>query len=304
MAVLRVIDLVLGGVLMTKNVLLTAAVGLATLGAGWSIGRITGKRESVDPDSTDLARHVSQKIESLESEKSNLSLRVRKLEQRNGELSRELESRARVIADLRSKMAAQHDDEQTEEQPAVAANETYNDQLLATPIEEMTSEEMKGRRQDPFVDKYFQEMRKTPSSHSNVLAGKFEKEAGITLGGTDRIILQQILDSYLATKEAAEATSRALRGELAMVRMQEGDYLAKDDLDEHGQAPRPTDGKKYRSLSLHGLGDDTVHMWWSREDHPELYRRSFLVDYITVLMLEDVDEFFSERATSITTDQR
>ncbi len=286
-----------------KRVLLTAAVGLVTLVVGWSIGR-TGTKESVDPDSTNLARHVSQKIESLESEKSKLSIRVQELEQRNDELSREIESRAGVVADLRQEMAAQRRDKQTEEQPAVAVNETYVDQLLATPIEELTSQEMKERRQDLFVDKYFQEMRKTPSSRSNVLAGKFEKEVGITLGATDRIILQQILDSYLATKETAEATSRALRGELAMVRMQEGDYLTRDDLDEHGQAPRPTDGKKYRSLSLHGLGDDTVRMWWSREDHPELYRRSFLVDYITVLMLEDVDEFFSERETSTTTDQR
>ncbi len=250
---------------MTKKVLLTAAVSFATLVVGWSIGRITGTRESVDPDSTSLTGQ--QKIESLESEKSDLSTRVQELEQRNNELSRELESRARVVADLK-KTAAQRRDKQTEDQPAVAVNETYDDQLLATPVEELTSQEMKERRQDPFVDKHFQEMRKTPSSHSNVLAGKFEKEAGITLGGTDRIILQQILDSYLATKEAAEATSRALRSELAMVRMQEGNYLAKDDLDEHGQAPRPTDGKKYRSLSVHGLGDDTVHMWWRASSPP------------------------------------
>ena len=59
-------------------------------------------------------------------------MRVQELEQRNKELLRDLESRAGVVADLRQELAAQRRDKQTEEQPAVAVNETYVDQLLAT----------------------------------------------------------------------------------------------------------------------------------------------------------------------------
>ena len=64
----------------------------------------------------------------------------------------------------------------------------------------------------PFVKKHYDAVKAMPSSHSNVFAPDLAKDLGVELPEIDLLVLEEIIDSHLALREAAEGLRRAAWG--------------------------------------------------------------------------------------------
>ena len=268
-----------------ESVLTLSVVSIISLAAGFGAGRRMDARRWEKGSLP--AQEEKREARELELRNRQLVLRVKELEEKLGALP---EKKAEGGAGGNGKDSRTLAKTSRRE----SGPEDFGLQkLLETPLVEMNWARLEEKKKDPFVGKHFLSVRTKPSSNSILMEKELEEEARVNLDEMDSLALAQLIDSYLALREAAEGLERAMGSELSIDRLSSGDF---DEPDENGEYPNYDLSEFKDGLSVSTVGNK--RMIWASSDYPELARMSLLPDYITIRLLEEVKSFLADRGAS------